>query len=62
MNGNEHHQNFQAYTNPNAAKLKFDADQQQLHSTGVLGLWRQISNLLILAAIIAIVVLLVRLF
>ncbi|GAA0134098.1 hypothetical protein YSY43_09380 [Paenibacillus sp. YSY-4.3] len=63
MNGNEHNQQpFPPFSDPYAAKAKFDADQQKLQSTGVPGLWRQISNLLILVAIIAVVVLLVRLF
>ncbi|MNJ73262.1 hypothetical protein D3C77_700350 [compost metagenome] len=62
MNGNEHNQPFTHLADPHGAKANFDINQQQLHTRGVPGLWRQISNLLIMVAIIAVVVILVRVF
>lgn len=47
---------------PHAHKANHEANEKKLHSSGPPGLWRQISNLLILAAIIAGIVLLVKLF
>ncbi|AZK47852.1 hypothetical protein [Paenibacillus lentus] len=57
-----HQQPFVTKTDPHAVKANFEVNQQQLHKRGVPGLWRQISNLFIVIAIIAVVVVLVRLF
>lgn len=47
---------------PYAAKANFDVNQKSLHSQGASGLWRQISNLLIAVGIIALIIVLVRIF
>lgn len=62
MNDNSPKQPATSMTDPYAAKANSEINEQQLHRSGVPGLWRQISNLFILVAIIAVVVILVRLF
>ncbi|MCC3379964.1 hypothetical protein ACFQ5D_06375 [Paenibacillus farraposensis] len=44
------------------AKANFDVNQRKLHSEGVSGLWRQVSNLLILVGVIVLIIMLSRLF
>lgn len=62
MNDNHSKQPATSMTDPYAAKANSDVNEQKLHKSSVHGLWRQISNLFILVAIIAVVVVLVRLF
>ncbi|MNJ53567.1 hypothetical protein D3C77_489610 [compost metagenome] len=62
MNDNHPNQPATSRTDPYAAKTNFDVNEQQLHKSGVPGLWRQICNLSILVAIIALVIVLVRMF
>lgn len=47
---------------PYAAKANYDVNQQKLHSQGTSGLWRQISNLLIIVGIITVIIVLVKIF
>lgn len=47
---------------PYATKANFDVNQKKLHSKGASGLWRQISNLLITVGIIALIIVLARIF
>lgn len=53
---------FSPPPDPHSHKANHDTNERKLHSEGPPSLWRQISNLLILAAIIAGIVLLVKLF
>ncbi len=53
---------FSHSADPYGAKANFDVNQQKLHTEGVPGFWRQVTNLLILVGIIALVVVLVRIF
>lgn len=62
MSENHHNQPFTHMKDGYAAKSNFDANQQQLHRSGLPGLWRQVSNLLILVAVIAVVTIVVRVF
>jgi len=47
---------------PYGSKANFDMNEKKLHSQGVSGLFRQITNLLILVGILAFIVILVRIF
>jgi hypothetical protein len=45
---------------PYAFKAKHDTDSRKLRTEGVPGIWRQITNLLILFAVLAVIFLVVR--
>lgn len=53
---------FSHSADPYGAKANFDVNEKKLHSQGVPGLFRQVTNLLILIGILAIIVILVRVF
>lgn len=53
---------FSHSADPHGAKANFDVNEKKLHSQGVPGLFRQVTNLLILIGILAIIVILVRVF
>ncbi|MEF2969166.1 hypothetical protein V3851_25665 [Paenibacillus sp. M1] len=50
---------FNPPDNPYAAKAHFDTNVKKLRTEGIPGLWRQISNLLIVVAIFAVIILIV---
>lgn len=56
------HQPFADSADPHGAKANHDVNAAKLHREGVPGLWRQVSNLLILTGIIALVYLLFKIF
>ncbi|MBA9084424.1 hypothetical protein FHR92_000881 [Fontibacillus solani] len=56
----DNHRPFSHSADPYGAKANFDTNQQKLHSEGVPGLWRQITNLLILVGIVAIIIILIK--
>ncbi|MEC0181534.1 hypothetical protein P4H61_08470 [Paenibacillus peoriae] len=58
---NEDNRPFSNPVDAEGAKANFDVNQQKLHSEGVPGLWRQVSNLLILVGVIALIIILCRL-
>lgn len=58
----QQHQPFADSADPHGAKANYDVNAAKLHREGAPGLWRQVSNLLILTGIIAVIVLLFRLF
>ncbi|MEK4513241.1 hypothetical protein EJP82_19195 [Paenibacillus anaericanus] len=49
-------------SDPYAAKANFDVNEKRLHSQGAPGLLYQVTNLLILVGIIAVIIVLVRIF
>ncbi|MDQ0493011.1 MULTISPECIES: hypothetical protein [Paenibacillus] len=57
---NEENRPFSKPVDAEGAKANFDVNQQRLHSEGVSGLWRQVSNLLILVGVIAVIIILSR--
>ncbi|APB70540.1 hypothetical protein C5G87_17640 [Paenibacillus peoriae] len=57
---NEENRPFSRSADAEGAKANFDANQRKLHSEGVPSLWRQVSNLLILVGVIALIILLGR--
>ncbi|EOS53500.1 MULTISPECIES: hypothetical protein [Paenibacillus] len=59
-NNNDHGKPFSHPADPHGAKAHFDANEQKFHSTGVPGLWRQITNLLILVGIIGVILVISR--
>ncbi|WP_226001906.1 hypothetical protein [Paenibacillus sp. BJ-4] len=59
---NEDNRPFSKPVDAEGAKANFDVNQQKLHSEGVSGLWRQVSNLLILVGVIAVIIILSRVF
>jgi hypothetical protein len=54
----DHGKPFSDSADPHGAKAYFDTNGKKLHSHGVPGLRRQITNLLILVGIIAVIILL----
>ncbi|MGP0584396.1 hypothetical protein [Paenibacillus timonensis] len=56
----EHGNPFSHSADQHGAKANFDTNEHKLHSTGVLGFWRQTTNLLILAGVIALIILISR--
>ncbi|RRJ67532.1 hypothetical protein EHV15_12325 [Paenibacillus oralis] len=58
----DHGKPFSSPADPHGAKANFDTNEKKLHSHGVSGLWRQITNLLILVGVIAAIILLSRIF
>ncbi|MNO75493.1 hypothetical protein D3C76_665400 [compost metagenome] len=57
----DNHQQFShSSDDPYAAKSNFDTNQKKLLTEGAPGLWRQISNLLILVGIVAIFIILIK--
>ncbi|MGM1020816.1 MAG: hypothetical protein ACQEXV_09755 [Bacillota bacterium] len=58
---NEDNRPFSSPVDAEGAKANFDANQRKLHSEGASGLWRQVSNLLILVGVIALIIILGRL-
>lgn len=57
---NEDNRPFSSSVDAEGAKANFDANQRKLHSEGSSGLWRQVSNLLILVGVIALIIILGR--
>ncbi|ASR46810.1 hypothetical protein [Paenibacillus kribbensis] len=55
---NEDNRPFSTPVDAEGAKANFDVNQQKLHSEGGTGLWRQVSNLLILVGVIAVIIIL----
>ncbi|OAB39777.1 hypothetical protein [Paenibacillus glacialis] len=53
---------FSHSADPYGSKANFDMNEKKLHSQGVSGLFRQITNLLILVGILALIVILVKIF
>lgn len=53
---------FSHSADPYGAKANFDVNEKKLHSQGVPGLFRQITNLLIIVGILALIFILVRVF
>ncbi|MFD1178968.1 hypothetical protein ACFQ3W_22065 [Paenibacillus puldeungensis] len=62
MDNNNNHKPFSLPNDPHASKAHFDTEQKKMHTAGPPGLWREISNLLILVAIIAFIIVLVKIF
>lgn len=62
MMDNNDHKPFSLPDDPHAAKAHYDTEQKKMHTAGPPGLWREVSNLLILVAIIALIVVLVKIF
>ncbi|MNP52864.1 hypothetical protein D3C76_1472850 [compost metagenome] len=58
----DHNKPFSHSADPQGAKANFDANEKKLHSQGVLGFWRQVTNLLILVGVIALIVVLAKIF
>lgn len=58
----DNHKPFREPDDPYAFKANYDANQKKLQSEGVPGLWRQVSNLLILVGILGVIVLLIYIF
>ncbi|MNP41221.1 hypothetical protein D3C76_1349100 [compost metagenome] len=57
----DNHQLFShSSDDPHAAKSNFDTNQKKMLSEGVPGLWRQITNLLILVGIVAFFIILIK--
>ncbi|WP_339818472.1 hypothetical protein MKZ15_22920 [Paenibacillus sp. FSL R7-0216] len=56
----DHGKPFSHPADPHGAKANFDTNKHKLHSTGVPGFWRQTTNLLILAGVIAVIILISR--
>ncbi|WP_151733495.1 hypothetical protein [Paenibacillus tengchongensis] len=48
------------FTDPGGIKAKHDAEAHQYHNEGVHGLWRQISDTLIVVGIIAVIFIIFR--
>ncbi|TKH42092.1 hypothetical protein C1I60_22625 [Paenibacillus terrae] len=57
---NEDNRPFSSPVDTEGAKANFDVNQRKLHSEGASGLWRQVSNLLILVGVIALIIILGR--
>jgi hypothetical protein len=57
---NEDNRTFSSPVDAEGAKANFDVNQRKLHSKGVSGLWHQVSNLLILVGVIALIIILGR--
>ncbi|MGW8957204.1 hypothetical protein [Paenibacillus sp. NPDC055715] len=57
---NEDNRPFSSPVDAEGAKPNFDANQWNLHSEGDSGLWRQVSNLLVLVGAIALIIILGR--
>lgn len=53
---------FSHSADPYGAKANFDVNEKKLHTHGVPGFLRQVTNLLILIGILAVIVILVRIF
>lgn len=49
-------------TDPGGHKANHDVNEQRYHTEGVPGFWRQATNLLIVVAIIAFIILIFRIF
>ncbi|MCT2194293.1 MULTISPECIES: hypothetical protein [unclassified Paenibacillus] len=60
MDNNDHGKPFSHLADPHGAKAHFDTNEHKLHSTGVPGLLRQITNLLILVGVIAVIIVISR--
>ncbi|KZE73092.1 intracellular growth attenuator family protein [Paenibacillus polymyxa] len=58
---NEEHRPFSSPADAEGTKANFDANQRKLHSEGASSLWRQVSNLLILVGVIALIIIIGRL-
>lgn len=57
---NEDNRPFSKPVDAEGAKANFDVNQRKLHSERVSGVWRQVSNLLILVGVIAVIIILGR--
>lgn len=53
---------FSHSADPYGSKANFDVNEKKLHSQGVSGFFREITNLLILVGILALIVILIRVF
>lgn len=53
---------FSHSADPYGAKANFDVNQEKLHREGVHSFWRETTNLLIIVGVIAVVILLIKLF
>lgn len=58
---NEENRPFSSPADAEGTKANFDANQRKLHSEGASSLWRQVSNLLILVGVIALIIIIGRL-
>ncbi|MHA0857277.1 hypothetical protein [Paenibacillus sp. CMAA1364] len=53
---------FSHSADPYGAKANFDVNEKKLHSQGAPGLFRQITNLLLLVGILAVIIILSKIF
>lgn len=53
----DHGKPFSHSADSHGAKANFDTNERKLHSQGYLTFWRQVTNLLILDGIIAVIIL-----
>ncbi|WP_178022244.1 hypothetical protein [uncultured Paenibacillus sp.] len=58
----DHGKPFSHSADPHGAKAHFDTSERKIRSTGVPGFWRQTTNLLILAGVIALIIVISRIF
>jgi len=58
----DNHKPFSHSADPYGSKANFDVNQKKLLSKGVPSLWRQVTNLLILVGVIAVVIILAKIF
>ncbi|CAM2853583.1 hypothetical protein PASE110613_04500 [Paenibacillus sediminis] len=52
---------FSHLADPQGSKANFDVNQKKLHSEGPSGLWRDITNLLIMVGVIAVIIVVFKL-
>lgn len=53
----DHGKPFSHSADPHGAKANFDTTEKKLHSEGYSKFWRQVTNLLIIVGIIAVIIL-----